>query len=73
MRSGKYSPARTPRPVLDQISKDVARVLELPDVKERMQNIGFEPAPTTPEDYDRIVASQVKMFTEISKAVGLIK
>jgi tripartite-type tricarboxylate transporter receptor subunit TctC len=66
------APARTPRPILNQVSKDVARVLEIPDVKERLQNIGFDPAPTTPEEYDRIVRNQIKMFTEISKAVGLI-
>lgn len=52
--------------------KDVARVLELPDVKQRMQNIGFTPAPTTPDEYDKIVRSQVRMFSEIAKDVGLI-
>jgi tripartite-type tricarboxylate transporter receptor subunit TctC len=66
------APGRTPRPILNQISKDVARVLELPDVKQRMDNIGFTPAPTTPDEYDKIVRSQIRMFTEISKAVGLI-
>jgi tripartite-type tricarboxylate transporter receptor subunit TctC len=67
------APARTPPAILKQISQDVARVLELPDVKQRMKNIGFEPAPTTPEEYDRIVRKQIELFTEISKAVGLIK
>jgi tripartite-type tricarboxylate transporter receptor subunit TctC len=66
------APGRTPRPILNQISKDVARVLELPDVKQRMDNIGFTPAPTTPDEYDKIVRSQVRMFTEIAKDVGLI-
>ena len=47
------APAKTPRAVLHKIAKDVARVLELPDVKKQMDAMAFVPAPTTPEEYDR--------------------
>jgi tripartite-type tricarboxylate transporter receptor subunit TctC len=66
------APARTPRPIVHQISKDVARVLEMPDVKERMYAISFDPAATTPEEYDRIVRSQIEVFTKVAKSAGLI-
>jgi tripartite-type tricarboxylate transporter receptor subunit TctC len=66
------APSRTPRPILNKISKDVARVLDLPDVKERMQAIAFEPAPSTPEEYDRIIRNQIEIFTKVAKAAGLI-
>lgn len=66
------APARTPTPVVRQISKDVARVLEMADVKKRMYAISFDPAPTTPEEYDRIVRKQLETFGRVAKAVGLI-
>ena len=66
------APARTPRPIVQQISKDVARVLEMPDVKERMQAISFDIAPTTPEEYDRIIRNQLEVFSKVAKAAGLI-
>jgi tripartite-type tricarboxylate transporter receptor subunit TctC len=69
---GVLAPARTPRPIVQQISRDIARVLDMPDVKERMQSIAFEIAPTSPEEYDRILHSQIELFTNIAKAVGLI-
>jgi tripartite-type tricarboxylate transporter receptor subunit TctC len=69
---GVLAPARTPRPVVQQISRDIARVLEMPDVKERMQSIAFEIAPASPEEYDRILHNQIELFTKIAKAVGLI-
>jgi tripartite-type tricarboxylate transporter receptor subunit TctC len=69
---GVLAPARTPRPVVQQISRDIARVLEMPDVKERMQSIAFESAPASPEEYDRILHNQIELFTKIAKAVGLI-
>jgi tripartite-type tricarboxylate transporter receptor subunit TctC len=66
------APGRTPTAIVRQISKDVARVLELPDVKERMYAISFDPAPTTPEEYDQIIRQQLEMFGRVAKAVGLI-
>ncbi len=69
---GLIAPAGTPRPIVQQISKDVARVLALADVKERFQAISFELTPTTPEEYDRIMRRQFEIFTEVAKAAGMI-
>jgi hypothetical protein len=44
----------------------------MPDVKERMQAISFDLAPSTPEEYDRIVRNQLEIFTKVAKAAGLI-
>jgi tripartite-type tricarboxylate transporter receptor subunit TctC len=65
------APAKTPRPILNQISQDVARVLELPEVKQQMEGMSFEPAPTTPEEYDRILRGLIKTFTRVAQEAGL--
>jgi tripartite-type tricarboxylate transporter receptor subunit TctC len=49
------APAGTPLAIRSQISRDVARVLELPDVKQQMYAMSFEALPSTPEEYDRIL------------------
>ena len=66
------APAKTPREIVHKISKDVARVAEMPDVKERMHTISFDIAPSTPEEYDKAVRKQIEVFTEVAKAAGLI-
>ena len=68
---GLLAPAGTPRPILNQISREVARILDLPDVKERMQAMGFVPAPTTPEEYDRILRDLIETFTRVARDAGL--
>jgi len=68
---GLLAPAGTPRPVLNQISKEIARILELPDVKERLQGIGFVPAPTTPEEYNRILRVQIQTLSRLVLDAGL--
>ncbi|HKA45601.1 MAG TPA: tripartite tricarboxylate transporter substrate-binding protein [Burkholderiales bacterium] len=65
------APAATPRHILNQISKDVAAVLVLPDVKQQMLATGFDPAPTTPEEYDRILRSLIDTFSKVVRAAGL--
>ena len=66
------APTGTPRPILNQISKEVARVLALPDINERLQDMGFVPAPTTPEEAERIVRTDIATFAKVGRLVGLI-
>jgi tripartite-type tricarboxylate transporter receptor subunit TctC len=66
------APAKTPRAVVNQISRDVARVLELPEVKQQMDAMSFEPAPTTPEEYDRILRGLMKTFAKVARDAGLV-
>jgi tripartite-type tricarboxylate transporter receptor subunit TctC len=69
--TGMLAPAGTPRPVLAQISKDIAHVLELPDVKERLQGMGYVAAPTTPEEFDNILRGQIETLSKVVKDAGL--
>ena len=64
-------PAKTPRAIINKISKDVARVLDMPDVKHQMQVMDFIPGPTTPEEFDKILRAQLVLFDEVARAAGL--
>ena len=66
------APAKTPTWIVQKVAKDVARVLEMADVKERMHAMSFDPSPTTPEEYDREVRRQIEVFTAVAKTVGLL-
>ncbi len=68
---GLLAPLGTPRPILNQISREVARVLDLPDIKERLNGISFVIAPSTPEAYDKIVREQMSMISALVVAAGL--
>jgi len=68
---GIIAPAGTPRAIVNLISKDIARVLELPDVKDRFDAIGFERLPMTPEEHDRLLRRLVGSISKVVVAVGL--
>ena len=69
--SGLLAPAGTPRRILNQISKEVARIFDLPDVKERVQAIAYVAAPTTPEEYDKIRRGQIETLSKLVRDAGL--
>jgi tripartite-type tricarboxylate transporter receptor subunit TctC len=68
---GILAPAKTPRDILNKLSREIARILQLPDVKERLLALGAEPAPTTPEAFDAHVRSEVAKFRKIVQDAGI--
>ncbi len=67
---GLLASAKTPRPVIGQVNKEIVRILNLPDIKERMLTQGATPAPTTPEEFDVFIRSEVKRFAKVLIAAG---
>ena len=68
---GMLAPARTPKALLDKLSAEVARVVELPDVKDKLRALGAEPAPDTPEEFDALVRSEVAKFRKIAASARI--
>ena len=56
---GMFAPAKTPRPIVNQLSKEVARVLALPEIRERISSRGSLPKPSTPEEFDAFVRAEI--------------
>lgn len=67
---GLLASSKTPRPLVYTINKEVVRVLNLPDIKERMLTQGATPTPTTPEEFDAYIRSEVKRFAAVLIAAG---
>ena len=68
---GMLAPAGTPRPIINQISKELARILDLPDVRERTQSIGYVVAPSTPEEYGKLLRAQIQTLNKLIQDAGL--
>jgi len=66
-----FAPAATPRPIVHQLSKEVRRIFELADVKERLKSFDYVLAPTTPEELDKIVRADIETFAEVVAQAGL--
>jgi tripartite-type tricarboxylate transporter receptor subunit TctC len=68
---GVLAPAGTPPAILTKISEDIAKVLAMPDVKEKLIAQGSIPAPTTPAEFDAINKSDTERYGKILKDAGV--
>ena len=68
---GLLAPAKTPRAIVTKLNGEVARVLNLPESRERWNALGAEPVPIAPEAFDAYVREQIALFTKLAKAANI--
>jgi tripartite-type tricarboxylate transporter receptor subunit TctC len=65
--SGVFAPAGTPSTIVSRLQKEIARAVFLPDVRERMLNLGVEPIGSTSEDLAATMRAQIAEYTRVAK------
>ncbi len=69
---GMGVPAGTPMQIVSRLNQALARILKQPSVQERLRTDGLEPAHSTPEEFARLIARDIAMWSKVVKA-GNIK
>ena len=69
---GLLAPAKLPRPLVDQINKQVHAILATDEVKAQLRASGMDVAPNTPEQFKQIIADEIKLHAELVKEAGLV-
>ena len=67
---GTVVPAKTPAAVVARLSQEIARTLQLPDVRERLLSQGMEPVGNAPAEFARHVQSETVKWAKVVKASG---
>lgn len=63
--SGVLAPAGTPVEIVAKLSKQIARIVQMPDVKSRLQTDGVEPIGSTPEQYAAYIKSEIAKWARV--------
>lgn len=69
--TGMFAPAGTPKAIVDKISADMATVLALPEIVERLVNQGQEPFISTPEQFAAMLKADLAKYARIIKAANI--
>jgi len=68
---GFVAPAKVPEPILKKLSGDVAEILAMPDVQEKLKGIGMEIALQDPAQFDAFVAAEHAKWAKVMKQAGV--
>ena len=66
-----HAPAGTPKNVIARLNAELARIVKLPDVGERLRLMSAEPVGSTPEELDALVRSEVVKWGAVIKSLNL--
>ena len=69
--NGVAAPAGTPQEIITQLNHEITSVLQLPEVKERFQLLGMEPAISTPEAMGERLRADIARWRDIITKLGL--
>lgn len=67
---GVLAPAKTPRPIVNRLHADIVKALALPDVKQRLESVGFEIVGGTPDAFAAYIKSEIPKWAKVVKASG---
>ncbi len=68
---GMWGPARLPRDITDKLSAELAKLLTLPDVKERLASQGMQPVGNTPAQFAEFVRKENAQWSKVVKSAGV--
>jgi len=68
---GILAPLATPKPIIDRLAAEVARILAMPDTIESLAALGMVPFSSTPEQFAALLRSDTVRFAEVIKAANI--
>ena len=68
---GYAAPAGTPRDVLQRLSAEMHRLLQDGELKERLAQLGLDPAPSSPEEMAGFLRREQDRYAQIIKAANI--
>jgi len=67
---GLFAPAGTPRDIMIKVGADVAQVVKLPDVAERMKGLGIDPLGVSGEEWAKLLKADAERYSKAVKISG---
>jgi tripartite-type tricarboxylate transporter receptor subunit TctC len=65
------APAKTPKNIVARLHREITKALNAPEVKDLLNKQGLEPAPGSPEELARFIASEDKVWGRVVKEAGI--
>ncbi len=68
---GALVPAGTPKAIIALLQREIARIIALPDMKERLSTLGFDPVGSTPEEFAVQMKLEMEKWAKVIRAANI--
>jgi tripartite-type tricarboxylate transporter receptor subunit TctC len=67
---GAFAPAGTPPEIVKRLNAEMVKIINMPDVREKLVGLGAEPVANTPEEFGALVKTEVAKWADVVKKSG---
>ena len=68
---GVLVPAGTPKEIITLLHREIGKIIALPDMKERLATLGFEPVVSTPEEFAKQIRVEIETWGKVIRAANI--
>jgi tripartite-type tricarboxylate transporter receptor subunit TctC len=68
---GLIAPRGTPKPIIDTLQQQVAKIVVMPDIKDKLDVLGFYPVGSSSQEYARYVKNDIEVWSKVARATGI--
>ena len=70
---GVCAPAAVPAALLDKLNADLHEVMRIPEIEQRLTDLGMPPAPTTRDEFDKFMRAEIARWAQVIKDAKIPK
>ncbi|MGB8613581.1 MAG: tripartite tricarboxylate transporter substrate-binding protein, partial [Pseudolabrys sp.] len=68
-----FAPTGTPKPIVELLQKEIAKAVAAPDVKSKLDSLGFDAIADTPEHFAARIKAEVPKWAKVIEAAKIEK
>ena len=68
---GVLAPARTPKPILDLLHREIVKIVHEPDVQEKIAALGFVAVGNSPEEFGAQIKAEIAKWAQVIKQANI--
>ncbi|HEX2825018.1 MAG TPA: tripartite tricarboxylate transporter substrate binding protein [Burkholderiales bacterium] len=65
------APARTPKPIIDKLSHEIGRILQMPDVRDTLVTMGADPYVSNPQEVAALIKRDLVRYSKLIKSANI--
>lgn len=70
---GVVVPGGTPKKIVTQLNQEISRVLESPEMRKRLLDLGFTPVGGSPENLEQLLKADTERWSQLIRNAGIAK
>lgn len=68
---GLLAPAKTPSAIVEQLNREMLKVLQLPEVRDNLKNQGAEPVGDSPREFAAVIVQEIDKWRKVVETAGI--